>query len=767
MLKKSLATLVAFLLGLGLTISAISPATADDIDPAATETVTAPEETVPEEPAPVDPAPPAVVDEAPAVDPPPVGTDPPQLRARTAAATSYPVETTTYGVALYLYKKLDPTAPAAWENSGTQTLIAFDTDNTSEETNNYWTTFPGYLPADVCGSGWAVQQDKVKFVGSFAFPSSITYPVDNIGWPPLYAAQHSDLSTLTQVPACEIKPTIVDPSCLADGVLTLPFAEGVTWYVNNVETPAGNVNVPAGSNVSVKATASSLSALPGSVRDSYTGKWTRTWSFYASYPECREPELTGSIQSICLNDAPYLRYSVTLIDPDHQSAGDTAVLSLTDGVESYTYSPDLGTLTDGVTLTGDLLWPGASVDPGTGEANGWPGWENVGGVWQETTGNYAWTRDGVTATITVNPELNADLEYPPGDPDCYPGPREVTPTLTDTAASCEVDGSFTLDDIEGVQWYIDGSPVGPGTYPGDTPSTKNVTAAATGPYVLAPDAQTSWELVFAAPQECLTLAGSTASGKCEADSPWIYYDISLNDPFGVASDHDAELIMSDGVNTYTIPLGTLDPTTNSLSGKKLWPGASVDPVTGEANGWPGWEQVGGVWQETTGNFAWTRSITTVVLSVNPSLVVNLAYPPATPSCAMTPPEEPPTLGVFPTSAELSEQCTANGEGVLTLGQVDGVSFFEDVNYFIDGVPATSSTVYLPPGTYIITVTTKSATDGLEGPTSWRVTVTGGENCGQLDTLALTGAAPGGWLALAAALMVIGAGIVVTRRRRAA
>ena len=158
----------------------------------------------------------------------------------------------------------------------------------------------------------------------------------------------------------------------------------------------------------------------------------------------------------------------------------------------------------------------------------------------------------------------------------------------------------------------------------------------------------------------------------------------------------------------------------------------------------------------------------MVLSVNPSLTVNLAYPPATPSCAMTPPEEPPTLGVFPTNATVSEQCTANGEAVLTLGQVDGVSFFEDVNYFIDGVPATSSTVYLQPGTYNITVTTKSPTDGLDGPTAWRLTVTGGENCGgQLDTLALTGAAPGGWLALAAALMVAGAGIVVTRRRRAA
>jgi hypothetical protein len=760
-LKKSLATLAAFLLGLGLTISAVTPATADDLVPAATESTAPTDVVAPEEEAAPQAAPSEDVVETP--DPPADDNPAPEF----ARATSYPAPTKLYGVALYVYKKLDPAAPAAWENSGKQTLVIEDVDNTSEATNNFWSTFPGTLPAGVCGTGWAVQQDKVSFVGSFAFPSNITYPVDNIGWPPIYQAQHSDLSSLIQVPACDVKPTTTEPSCTADGTLTLPALAGVTWYIDNVLTPAGTVDRPAGANVVVKATANTAGILPGAPRDSYTGKWTLTWKLSFSFPTCQEPELVGSIASICLNDAPYLHYSVTLNDPDGLSTGDTAVLSLTDGVETYTYSPDLGTITDGVTLEGDLLWPGASVDPITHEANGWPGWEQVGGVWQETTGNYSWTRDGVTATIKVNPEITADLEYPPGNPDCYPGPREVTPTLTDLAASCEADGSFTLDDIPGVQWWIGGEPVLPGTYSGDTPSTKHVTATAAGGHVLAPNAQTTWDLAFSAPEECLTLAGSTATGKCEADSPWIYYDITLTDPFGVASDHDADLIMSDGVNTVTIPLGTVDPTTLTLSGKVLWPGASVDPVTGEATGWPGWEQVGGVWQETTGNFAWTRLITSAVLSVNPSIPVTLAYPPATPSCVMEPPHDPPTLGVFPTNAELSEQCTADGTGVLTLGQVDGVSFFDDVNYFIDGVPATSSTVYLQPGTYVVTVTTKSPTDGLDGPTAWRVVVTGGETCGDLETLALTGAPAGGWLALAAVLMAIGAGLVATRRRRAA
>ncbi|WP_157981651.1 hypothetical protein [Protaetiibacter intestinalis] len=891
-------------------------------------------------------------------------------------------------MAAYIYKKLDPNKPASWGNSGAQRLLVQVLDNPSKEANSWFSSLdPALLPDDVCGAGWAIQQDKAKVANGFSFPDDIPQQVDNIGWPPLYDAKHTDLSALMTVPLCagaeasltitpatctapekvvlgatshaawgaldrvsgpgsytvtatadpgyrfaddstaktfsgtlagvlpksdpscapppkcipnssvsytydparnsgvitvpnpanstgelcrsfwvtaaswkylgssqwaqkidvvdklgEIstpgdypytapvtcgqgdiyasydgadatldpgpylwgpdnpfdekflhemgftgprptytttelgcnevtaEPSTTPPTCTAAGQYTLPDVDKVTWWVDGVETEPGTYTVKAGTKVTVVARATEGTVLKGGVQDPRTLLWSYTWKLDFPKPECQSPELTGQITAICENDVPWISYTVTLVDPDHQSTGDTAELTFQSGSDSFTFIPALGTIHDGETLSGRVLWPGAAID-GDGDPIGWPGWSNEGGVWHEIDGNYAWTRDGVTAIISVNPSISDDLEYPSGNPYCNPGPTVIEPTLSSVPATCDAttSGTFTLPDIEGIVWKVDGVVTEPGTYSGGTPSTKIVTAEldqSDGPVVLAPGAQTRWELEFTAPKECLTIEGSTATGECLADSPWIFYTITLTDPYNQASDHDADIIMTDGTNTVTLPLGTVPPS-GVLTGKVLWPGASVDPDTGEANGWPGWVQVDGEWTTTTdpAHYGWTRVITTATLSVNPEMQVDLTYPPATPDCNTNPPEDPPTYGIFPTSAVLAQQCTTDGRGVLTLGQVDGVSFFEDVNYFIDGVPATSSTVYLRAGTYEVTVTTKSPNDGLQGATAWRVTVTGAQVCGELETLALTGADAGVLLALGGILVAAGAAAAVTARVR--
>lgn len=132
-----------------------------------------------------------------------------------------------------------------------------------------------------------------------------------------------------------------------------------------------------------------------------------------------------------------------------------------------------------------------------------------------------------------------------------------------------------------------------------------------------------------------TLAGSVAVGECINDAPYISYTVTLTDPDGqVAGGGSASLLLSSGANSVTIPLGTL--VDGELSGKVLWPGASVDGA-GNPTGWPGWAFVDGEWVETTGNFAWTRGSISAVLQVNPDLAVPLSYPPATPNCAAQPP----------------------------------------------------------------------------------------------------------------------------------
>ncbi|WP_402462468.1 LPXTG cell wall anchor domain-containing protein [Isoptericola aurantiacus] len=141
-----------------------------------------------------------------------------------------------------------------------------------------------------------------------------------------------------------------------------------------------------------------------------------------------------------------------------------------------------------------------------------------------------------------------------------------------------------------------------------------------------------------------TLAGSVAVGECVADAPWIGYEIVLDDPEGQAvADENGQypvyLVLTDGTNEATIALGVLGEDA-TLTGRALWPGASVaeDGVT--ATGWPGWTRLAdGSWAQTDQNYAWTRGDIDARLVVNPEVQVDLSYPDATPECANPPAAE--------------------------------------------------------------------------------------------------------------------------------
>lgn len=132
-----------------------------------------------------------------------------------------------------------------------------------------------------------------------------------------------------------------------------------------------------------------------------------------------------------------------------------------------------------------------------------------------------------------------------------------------------------------------------------------------------------------------TLAGSVAEGICDGDVPWISYSLSLTDPAQQSTSHTAYLTMSDGTNSTQLLLGEI--VDGKLSGRILWPGASVDSA-GKPAGWPGWAQVNGMWVQTTGNFGWTRNLSSVQITVNPEITVPLSYPPASPNCTSAPPK---------------------------------------------------------------------------------------------------------------------------------
>ncbi|WP_278236373.1 LPXTG cell wall anchor domain-containing protein [Isoptericola sp. AK164] len=267
-------------------------------------------------------------------------------------------------------------------------------------------------------------------------------------------------------------------------------------------------------------------------------------------------------------------------------------------------------------------------------------------MWQAPSGLYTIKAEVDPSTHILlngsaqNPHVKwFKLDLGAAEEECPPEPKEITPPAPTPADQCGTEVNLTVDLPESDKV----------TFTTESTETGVVVAATPNPgYVFAePEGQSAeeWSWTFTDSLEACaepTLAGSLAAGECVADAPWINYDVRLTDPDGQSAATSAFLVLSDGTHEETLPLGELDAD-GMLSGRTLWPGASVadDGVT--PTGWPGWAQrADGTWVETDGNYAWTRGDITATLVVNPEVAVDLAYPPATPNCAAEPPQTDPT-----------------------------------------------------------------------------------------------------------------------------
>lgn len=150
-----------------------------------------------------------------------------------------------------------------------------------------------------------------------------------------------------------------------------------------------------------------------------------------SQPE--EPSLNATAFAECVDDAPWITYDVTLVDPDDRSASRDVALVFQRGDRRFELP--LGTLGDDDRLAGTVLWPAASVDA-SGTGAGWPGWVQEDGAWRDVgDDNLGWTRSGTTVTLEVNPEAAVAVSYPPSTPGCVLGPRSAVPAGAAPAAS--------------------------------------------------------------------------------------------------------------------------------------------------------------------------------------------------------------------------------------------------------------------------------------------------------------------------------------------
>ncbi|WP_275407147.1 LPXTG cell wall anchor domain-containing protein [Cellulomonas chitinilytica] len=111
----------------------------------------------------------------------------------------------------YVYRKRDASKKASWENSTQQYLVAawpgrYYRPLTLAEVR-------AAVPVTVCGPGWAVQEDQaIGDVSLFTGSKAPSYPVATIGWPPITAAEHTDLEKSFEVPACGATTPAPTPS---------------------------------------------------------------------------------------------------------------------------------------------------------------------------------------------------------------------------------------------------------------------------------------------------------------------------------------------------------------------------------------------------------------------------------------------------------------------------------------------------------------------------------------------------------------------------
>ncbi|WP_221585749.1 LPXTG cell wall anchor domain-containing protein [Microbacterium sp. G2-8] len=162
------------------------------------------------------------------------------------------------------------------------------------------------------------------------------------------------------------------------------------------------------------------------------------------------------------------------------------------------------------------------------------------------------------------------------------------------------------------------------------------TALAAAAIILAPlpaDSGEDWDYTpETTPEPALN---ASASAACVSDAPWIDFDVTLVDQAGQSAPRDADLVFARGGERLVVPLGTIDET-GRLSGRILWPGASVDDA-GRGSDWPGWVLDDGEWLDVgDADLGWTRNGASVTIAVNPEFVAAVEYPPSTPTCVAGP-----------------------------------------------------------------------------------------------------------------------------------
>lgn len=484
----------------------------------------------------------------------------------------------------------------------------------------------GKLIAEVCvKAGSSKQGNGPEY--TTVDPPSKTYTISHSSGKDIshYAVRYVDAPKSVAIPA---KPAMIDECGVArDSIAPPAQIDGVTWNIGAV--------------IGGKATATATTTSGHVFADGTTSK---SWEFSFTNEPCPiaapiAPTFTEQCglagDAVVLPaDAEHVSWNIV---GDPKVGGLVTVTAVADA--GYAFPADAQTVFT-YTFTNEPCPPTVIALVGAPTAINLCGSADDAVVLPPVTEHMTWVVDGdpkLGGTVTVTAvadegfafekDAKTTFEFAFDDAPC---PTEVpVPPAPAAVDKCGVDDDEVILPAESEQftWTSEGDAAG---------GTVVVTVTAKEGYVFPGREHTASFTFEFTDRTCIepSLKVAVATGECVADAPWIFYDIELDDPDKQSTGNTARLILTDGTNTETIVLGELD--NGTLKDKVLWPGASVaaDGVT--PTGWPGWALVGNTWVQVDDNFAWTRGDIEATIEVNPTVAVDLTYPPATPECASGP-----------------------------------------------------------------------------------------------------------------------------------
>ncbi len=140
----------------------------------------------------------------------------------------------------------------------------------------------------------------------------------------------------------------------------------------------------------------------------------------------------------CNNDVPYVHYKVV---PNFTPDANPVTITWFNGNMTPVVAQ---TITAGMPLEGDMLWPGAVLDV-NGQPIDWPGWYIDNGVWVQGADGFEGTRPTAYVQISVNPTELIEVSYPPATPLCNSVPTNRPPVANPDSKTIEKCGTATID----------------------------------------------------------------------------------------------------------------------------------------------------------------------------------------------------------------------------------------------------------------------------------------------------------------------------------